>query len=85
MNENTSSYEIDQHRQKCQRELKEAIGSREVLEQESLDLSRQILELEIKKNILQGKLKTARTNISQLSINIKLLDSEFWALKNDGR
>ena len=64
-----------------QKELKEAIKNREIVELESHNLSRQILVLRTEKKDIDIKVDKSRSNIAQLSLDIKMLTSEFWNLK----
>jgi len=72
-----------------QRELQEAIRSRETIEAERYNLMREILELQLKskdkqiqKIEIDKALNKAKSNCSFLSIEIKRATSKFWNIKN---
>lgn len=74
--------EIENLRNEKTKELKVMIQSHEVVEQEKLNIQRQILELQLKKKDLEMALSKSKSNIKQKNIEISLLTSQFWAEKN---
>lgn len=82
--DNLSAYQIDEKIVEAEKELKELINQNQIVEQEKLNLQREILELQVKKKNLEISLSKSTTNIRQLTITLKILRSKFWAAKDQG-
>lgn len=80
-----STDEISREIDKKEQELKTAIVAHEVLEQERLNIQRQILELQLKKKDREIPLSKSSSNIKQINIELRLLRSRYWTVKNEGR
>lgn len=79
-----SSSELDREKTELEKQLKEAIKQRAIVENATQLLARDILILRTKKkdsDIISSK---ARSNIKLLEIDIALKTSEFWAAKHEG-
>ena len=83
-NDNRSSSEIADRISELEAKLRGMISDHEVVEQERLDLQRQILELQLKKKKLEATISQSKSNMNLLKIDIKLETSRFWATKNAG-
>ena len=76
--------EIDNIKVEKEKELKQLIVNHEIVEQEKLNLQREILLLQIKKKDLESMLSKSKSNIKQLQIEIGILKSQFWSARNGG-
>ena len=70
--------EIDNLRVEKEKELKASEHSAALVKDEILSLSRQILEIRVKKNGLDSEYERARYNIKRVQSDIKILTSKFW-------
>ena len=80
-----SSSEIDLEIDKREDELKQVIISNEVVEQERLDLQRQILELQLKKKGVEATLSKSSENMKLLTLTLNKLRRRYWAIHKEGR
>jgi len=67
-----------------EKNLKEMLNAHNVVEQEKLQIQRQILELQLKKKDMEIVIDKSSHNIGQKKIEIKLLTHKFWHEKNLG-
>jgi peptidoglycan hydrolase CwlO-like protein len=74
--------DIDNMRVDKEKELKESEHSAALVKDEILALSKQILEIRIKKNTLDAEYERARYNVKRIQSDIKVLTSKFWQSKN---
>ena len=65
-----------------QKELQSMIMNRETIEAEINNISRQILELRIKKSNLNTSLSKSKSNCAFLALEIKRANQKFWRTKN---
>ena len=79
--ERMSPEEIDNLRVEKEKELKESEHSAALVKDEILSLSRQILEIRVKKNTLDSEFERARYNVKRIQSDIKVLTSKFWQAK----
>jgi hypothetical protein len=82
--ENISSSEISNIIDKKEGELSQAIKNYYITEQEKLVLQKVILEKQTLKKDLEIALSKAGHIVRQLNIELKLLRSKFWSVKNAG-
>jgi peptidoglycan hydrolase CwlO-like protein len=68
----------------CEKQLSEMLNAHSIVEQERLNIQRQILELQLKKKDLEIVLDKSKNSIKQKEIEIKLLTKRFWSEKNGG-
>jgi hypothetical protein len=68
-----------------EKELKSMLTAHNVVEQEKLSTQREILVLQLKKKDLEIALDKSSHSIKQKNLEIKILTSEFWREKNQGR
>lgn len=80
--ERMSPDEIDNLKVEKEKELIEAERSAATVKDEVLGLSRQILEIRIKKNGLDSEYERARYNVKRIQSDIKVLTSKFWQSKS---
>lgn len=80
--ESMSPDEIDNIKVEREKDLIEAERAAAVVKDEVLGLSRQILEIRIKKNVLDAAYEQARFLVKRLQSDIKILTSKFWGAKN---
>ena len=80
--ERMSPDEIDNLKVEKEKELTEAERSAAIVRDEILTLSRQILEIRIKKNTLDAAYEQARFNVKRIQSDIKVLTSKFWQARN---
>jgi hypothetical protein len=80
-----SSAEIDDYVCAMEKLHKECITSHETVEQERLEIQRQILELQLRKKEMDMGISKSKTNLRQLEIDLKIARSKFWAVKNENR
>ena len=73
--------EIDNLRVEKEKELKASEHSAALVKDEILSLSRQILEIRIKKNGLDAAYEQARYSVKRIQSDIKVLTSKFWLAK----
>ena len=76
--ERMSPEEIDNLRVDKEKELKASEHSAALVKDEILGLSRQILEIRVKKNGLDSEYERARYNVKRIQSDIKVLTSKFW-------
>jgi uncharacterized protein YydD (DUF2326 family) len=74
--------EIDNERDEKQKELKQALTNRGLVEQEKIRLQREILKLRVEKKEIEDKLSKANQLVQELRIDISQLTNEFWQTKN---
>ena len=79
-----SSTEIANLVSEKENELKTALQSKEVVDQEEIALARQILELRLKKKDVELAISKAQYNVRQLEIEKRQLEKQFWSAKNSG-
>jgi hypothetical protein len=82
--ENKSSAEISNIIDQKEKELSIAITNYYTTEQEKLVLQKEILEKQTIKKDLEIALSKAGHILRQLNIELKLLRSKFWSVKNSG-
>lgn len=64
------------------KELIELIKNKEAVELELIDLSRKILELQIKKKDLNTISEKAKSSEKQLRLEIRNLEEQYWSIKH---
>jgi len=74
--------EIENKKIEKRKELIMLIKNKEKIEIEMVTLSRQILDLQIRKKDLSIPLEKAKSLEKQLRLEIKNLEEEFWSIKN---
>jgi hypothetical protein len=79
-----SSAEISLMIDEKEKELSKLLDSHQIVEQEKLKLQKEILVLQGKKKDFEISLSKSSHNIRQISIELKLLKSKFWAARNSG-
>lgn len=79
-----SSVEISQQIADKERELKEALNTKYIIETEKLNISKDIIVLYGKKKEIELILLKSDHNCREIGIDIKLLTKEFWSTKNEG-
>jgi len=79
-----SSTEIANLVSEKENELKTALQSKEIVDQEEISLARQILELRLKKKDVELAISKAQYNVRQLEIEKRQLEKQFWSAKNSG-
>ncbi len=83
--DNLSSAEIDDFICRKEIELKEAISTNEVVEQEIMHLQKQIIQHQLVKKELEMKRSKSHANIKTINADLRIARSKFWAIKNEGR
>jgi hypothetical protein len=83
-NGSTTSSEIANLVAEKENELKTALQSKEVVDQEEISLARQILELRLRKKDVELAISKAQYNVRQLEIEKRQLEKQFWSAKNSG-
>lgn len=83
--ESLSSYEIDQAICSLESKLKKAITENEAIEQRRLAIQKKMLELQLEKKGLEADLSQRKSDMKAMDIDLKILRSKFWAVKNEGR
>ena len=81
---NLSSAEISNLIAEKEKELGVATSAYYDVEQEKLNLQRQILELRIKQKDLEVVLSKAGQNLKKMQMELKALRNFFWNAKNSG-
>lgn len=79
-----TSAEISNEIADKEREQKQMNEAHRVVQQEKMDIERQIIELELKKKNLSMSLAQSAHSLKQNRIEIKLLTNEFWSAKDAG-
>jgi len=79
-----SSYDISVQQDKKELELASALKDLQEVEQAELFIARDILDLQRKRKDLQIAKSKASHNVKQVTIELRLLKSQFWASKNSG-
>jgi len=74
--------EIDNLRVESEKHLKDAEHAAALVKDESLALSKRILELRIKKNDIDAEYERARFNVKRITSDIKVLTAKFWQARN---
>ena len=74
--------EIDQKKVEKEKELKEAQQNLHTIEIEELEIAKQIVNLQAKRKDLQIAISKAKHIAKNLSLEVKILTSEFWRAKN---
>ncbi len=74
--------EIDNLRVEKEKELKESEHAAALVKDEILSLSKQILEIRIKKNALDAAYEQARFSVKRIQSDMRVLTSKFWGSKN---
>ena len=74
--------DIEQKKIDRRNALKVILKDRETIEIKLLELSREILNLQIKKKDLQIPLEKAKTLEKELRLEIRNLEELFWSVKN---
>ncbi len=82
--DNLSSAQIGNVIDEKEKELSGAITNYYVIDQEKLNLQKEILIKQTLKKDLEIKLSIAGHIVRQINIEIKLLKSKFWSAKNSG-
>jgi molybdopterin-biosynthesis enzyme MoeA-like protein len=80
--ESMNSTEIDLLKTEKEKELREAQKNLHEVELAELELSKQIVDLQAQRKPLQIAISKARHTVRTLSLDIKILISEFWAARN---
>jgi len=83
--DNLSSEAIGNIIDEKEKELSRLIRVYYTIDQEKLILQKEILEKQTKKKDLEIALSKASHNVRQINIDLKLLRSKFWSVKNEGR
>jgi len=83
--EHLASSEIDEMIVSKEKELQEAMHSLAVVEEAKNRLSRQILELQIKKKDTENTLSKANFNVKTINSELRVLKSAFWKARNENR
>ena len=78
------SYEIGLKQDEKEKELATLLKDLQEVEQAELLMARDILDLQRKRKDLQIAKSKASHNVKQVSIELRLLKSQFWASKNSG-
>lgn len=81
---NLSATQIDQKKVEIEKELQMAQEKASIIEQEELEISKQIINLQVRKKDLQIALSKARQIVRTLTLDIRILTSAFWMAKNGG-
>lgn len=79
-----TAQEIDDLKVTKEKELKEAKDNLFQVELKVLELSKQIIDLQAQKKKYQIDESKAKHIVSTLSLDIKILISQFWSAKNGG-
>lgn len=82
--DNLSSAQISNLIDEKEKTLSVAINNYYTIEQEKLILQKDILEHQTRKKDLEINLSKAGHILKQLNIELKLLRSKFWSVKNGG-
>ena len=67
-----------------EKELQQALHNQEIVDNEEISLSKQILELRIKKKDVEQAQSKARHIARMLQLEIKNLTNKFWQMKQSG-
>lgn len=78
-----SSQEISQEISNKEIELKKALNNLYILDQEKLNLQKDIINLQAKKKDIEILISKANHIVKEISIDIKLKTKEFWAARNE--
>jgi hypothetical protein len=65
-------------------ELRQALGSQEVVDNEIMEIDLRMLELRKKKKILEQAQSKARHNVKLLDIDIRKINRDFWKKPQTG-
>ncbi len=65
-------------------ELRQALGSQEVVDNEIMEIDLRMLELRKKKKILEQAQSKARHNVKLLEIDIRKINRDFWKKPQTG-
>lgn len=82
--DNLSSSEIDEYICQKEKELREAIEVNETIEQEIMQLQKQIIQHQLTKKEREMTRSKSHANIKTLNINLRIARSKFWSAKNSG-
>ena len=80
--ERMSPEEIDNLRVEKEKELKASEHSAALVKDEILGLSRQILEIRVKKNALEAAYEQTRFSVKRIQSDMRVLTSKFWSAKS---
>jgi hypothetical protein len=83
--DNKTAEEIDNLKVEKEKELQAAQNSLAVIEQEELEIGKQIINLQGRRKDLQIAASKAKQIVRTLTLDIRILTSKFWSVKNGGR
>lgn len=79
---NMTAAEIDNLKVETQKEYRKALNDLHIVELAELEIAKQIVALQTKRKDLQIALSKARHIVRTLGLDVKILISEFWSVKN---
>ena len=81
---NMTATQIENLRVEKQKEYQQALNNMHIVELAELELSKSIVNLQAQRKDLQITLSKARHIVRNLNLDVKILASEFWKVR-DGR
>lgn len=81
---NLTATQIDEKKVEFEKKLQVAQGNLSEIEIEELEIGKQIIELQSKRKDLQIAESKAKQIVRTLTLDIRILTSAFWNVKNGG-